>query len=260
MKANLTRSSLLTAALGASALLFGACSVEAPPQDCTNNHSDYAAKYYKKTSSGPECELAGELIHLEKYRPFDARPQLGILPAQVNPYVKDILATYDTDSPEAGFCSVADPEKLTVSVPEMTRELSEEELANGFVDGGIFQFKDGGSLALRSDGGVPDGDAYTVSYDFSNVRFYATPEVPSTQFQADLTYTIDSCTATYNVVAIYPPKECKTEEDCLPNRDLDAGRLAGSGINPAFDTFCDAVTGYCHLKKDAIGPDTLVQK
>lgn len=257
MKPTTKRIAVLLAALTSATVLLAACSVEAPPQDCTNNHSDYAAKYYLKEASGPECELAGELIHMEKYRPDEGRPQLGLLPEQIGPYVTDILAEYETDSPEDAICRVADPEPVTVNVPEMTRKLSAAELDAGYVDGGVFALPDGGQLTLRADGGVATDEAYTVSYDFANVRFYATPEVPSTQFQADLTYTVDNCTATYNVVAIYPPHHCETDEDCLPNRDLDAGRIFGSGINPAFDTFCDAETGYCHLKAENIGEESL---
>lgn len=251
------KSALLLTCGAAGAVLWGACAVQAPPPECSTNHGDYSAKYYLKTSTDDSCVLPGELLTLEKYRPDGKRPQIGILPEQIASDATDILADFKTDEPENDFCSVADAEKTTVDIPEVTRKLKPAELDAGYADGGVFQLNDGGMLPLRADGGVAVAEAYTVSYQFSNIRLYSTPEVPNTQFQADLTYTQDNCTATYNVVALYPAIECETDLDCDPNRDLDAGRLFGSGINPGFDTFCDEETGHCQLKAETIGAETL---
>jgi hypothetical protein len=94
--------------------------------------------------------------------------------------------------------------------------------------------------------------AQSFSYEWSNLRVYNTPEIPGTQFIADLRYTENGCTAEYTVRGIWPVVSCATagrpdEVKCDPYPDFEAGRLRGSGINPIFPVKCDPVALICVL-------------
>jgi hypothetical protein len=96
--------------------------------------------------------------------------------------------------------------------------------------------------------------AQSFSYEWSNLRIYNTPEIPGTQFIADLRYTENGCTAEYTVRGIWPVVNCGSgtprkpnEALCDPYPDFNAGRLRGSGINPIFPVKCDPVALICVL-------------
>jgi hypothetical protein len=96
--------------------------------------------------------------------------------------------------------------------------------------------------------------AQSFSYEWSNLRIYNTPEIPGTQFIADLRYTENGCTAEYTVRGIWPVVNCGSgtprkpnEALCDPYPDFKAGRLRGSGINPIFPVKCDPVALICVL-------------
>ena len=52
--------------------------------------------------------------------------------------------------------------------------------------------------------------AQSFSYEWSGLRVYNTPEIPGTQFIADLRYTENGCTADYTVRGIWPVVSCGT--------------------------------------------------
>jgi hypothetical protein len=62
--------------------------------------------------------------------------------------------------------------------------------------------------------------------------------------RADLTYTMNGCTAEYEVVALSPFASCDNgtlqpeQKLCSPERDPDNPRSGGSGISPEFATEC----------------------
>jgi hypothetical protein len=94
--------------------------------------------------------------------------------------------------------------------------------------------------------------AQSFSYEWSHLRIYNTPEIPGTQFVADLRYTENGCTAEYSVKGIWPVVSCATvgkpdETKCDPYPDFNVGRLRGSGINPIFPVKCDPVALICVL-------------
>ncbi len=102
------------------------------------------------------------------------------------------------------------------------------------------------------------GTGLDLTYAWSNLRVYNTPDIPGTQFIADLRYTENGCTAEYTVRGIWPVVTCskpdpadskKTlpdESKCLPYADPPT-RLRGSGINPNFPVKCDTVARICVL-------------
>ncbi|HEX8820447.1 MAG TPA: hypothetical protein VF794_11010 [Archangium sp.] len=92
----------------------------------------------------------------------------------------------------------------------------------------------------------------SLAYEWSNLRIYNTPEIPGTQFTANLRYTENGCTADYTVKGIWPVVGCATggkpdETKCDPYPDPEAGRYRGSGINPTFPVKCDPVALICVL-------------
>jgi hypothetical protein len=100
----------------------------------------------------------------------------------------------------------------------------------------------------------------TLAYAWSNLRIYNTPEIPGTQFTADLRYTENGCTAEYTVKGIWPVVSCSKEitvdgkkqkvpdeVKCDPRPDPAAGRHRGSGINPIFPVECHPVALICVL-------------
>ncbi|AKJ01135.1 Putative lipoprotein mlpA precursor [Archangium gephyra] len=101
----------------------------------------------------------------------------------------------------------------------------------------------------------------SLTYAWSNVRIYNTPDIPGTLFVADLTYAENTCLTKYKVKGIWPVVTCsKTikvdgkdqvvpdETKCDPKADPSVGRLRGSGINPSFDVKCDPDALICVLK------------
>jgi hypothetical protein len=96
--------------------------------------------------------------------------------------------------------------------------------------------------------------ALSLAYAWSNLRIYNTPEIPGTQFVADLRYTENGCTAEYQVKGIWPVVRCGSGTPAKPNDSLcdplpnyEEGRLRGSGINPLFPVKCDPVALICVL-------------
>ncbi|MFY0525237.1 hypothetical protein ACN28I_19525 [Archangium gephyra] len=108
----------------------------------------------------------------------------------------------------------------------------------------------------------------SLTYAWSNLRIYNTPEIPGTQFTAELHYSENGCTAEYTVKGIWPVVSCSKEIEldtdangdgkkdkvnvpdetkCDPNPDPSVGRYRGSGINPTFPVKCDPVALFCVL-------------
>ncbi|MCY1075126.1 hypothetical protein [Archangium lansingense] len=104
-------------------------------------------------------------------------------------------------------------------------------------------------VVLRSTTG---GANRSLTYAWSNLRVYNTPEIPGTQFTAELRYSENGCTAEYTVKGIWPVVSCGTggkpdDSKCDPNPDPASGRYRGSGINPIFPVKCDPVALFCVL-------------
>lgn len=92
----------------------------------------------------------------------------------------------------------------------------------------------------------------SLTYEWSKLRIYNTPEIPGTQFTAELRYSENGCTAEYTVKGIWPVVSCATggkpdDSKCDPNPDPSVGRYRGSGINPTFPVKCDPVAFICVL-------------
>ncbi|MFP2896358.1 hypothetical protein [Corallococcus sp. 4LFB] len=89
---------------------------------------------------------------------------------------------------------------------------------------------------------VVEGETSAVSYTLNNVRVYSSPSSPGTQLTGEVTYSVNGCTSTYVVRAVWPETPCDPTVD---QNDPDLGVAncgAGSGINPDFATQCEEVT------------------
>jgi hypothetical protein len=116
-------------------------------------------------------------------------------------------------------------------------------------------------------GGSPAYPAIRLSYQWSNVRFYATALAPGNQMVADLSYSktirgtdggADStCTAQFKVVGLWPQVSCDSddhmgidESKCSTEPDNSKGRPTGSGISPDLATRCHPELKMCVLAKE----------
>jgi hypothetical protein len=254
---------LMALSVGAASAVvaIAACNTEEPERQCSvaravsdGSTGSFAATYTLKEGQNPDrpcAQLKPEPVGLQKYFSRDPAAKdtvavrmdrIGRLVAQFasrldpessgEPYAVGALAT-ETPGPD-NFCDVPvlSPARLEVSAAPA-----------GLPDGGTLP-----------DGGPPAQPAQSFSYEWSNLRIYNTPEIPGTQFVADLRYTENGCTAEYRVKGIWPVVGCgrgkpaKPDDSlCSPYADFDAGRLRGSGINPIFPVKCDPDALICVL-------------
>jgi hypothetical protein len=229
----------------ALATVLGACNMQEPDRQCSvaravssGSLGSFAATYtLKEGEPHPDrscTRLKSEPVGLQKYFSQDPSApdtvairtdRMGKLRTQFraridaasagDPYAAGALAS-ESPGPD-NFCDVPELSPAKLEVPASSTE-----------------------------------PAQSFTYEWSNLRVYNTPEIPGTQFIADLSYTENGCTAEYTVRGIWPVVSCATagkpdEVKCDPYPDFDAGRLRGSGINPIFPVKCDPVALICVL-------------
>lgn len=246
------RLALIVGAAAAAGYLY-ACTVPQPLPECNAATGAFFAKYKLKSGTGPCSELKGDEIGFQRYRvPGKNEASLAIRAAtmgsaasgdlfvveenpvpRVDPTDKDgkklnALGKFTVYPDKDGICQCTEISPATQSFQEESLDLS--------------------------DGGTEVLPALKLSYEWSNLKMTNTANVPGTVFTAELKYTEDSCTATYEVLGFWPPVHCKADDDCNPEADLDAGRITGSGINPDFQPKCNKETGYC---EPSVAADTL---
>jgi len=229
--------SLLTAAVVA----LGACNSGQPTPPCAVGHGGYSAKYTLVAGSctGTGCEAApsatsgscirsGDIIGVDKYRPTTASGSQTVW-LKAEPLAEAEFGTVAGDvSPGIGSGALAaatgDAQNFC-NVPTVTAMT--------------------GTTLL--------GD--TLTYTFSNVKFYMTGAVPGTQFKADLSISGADCTARYTVDALYPVVFCPAFDangDATGLGDVTACSAPDQWwsyveANPMFDMEC-AATG--NMAKD----------
>lgn len=229
----------------ALATVLGGCNMQEPDRQCSvaravsdGSTGSFAATYtLKEGEPHPDrscTQLKAEPVGLQKYFSQDPSApdtvairtdRMGRLVSQYaaqidpatagEPYAAGALAS-ESPGPD-NFCDVPELSPAQLNVPASTTE-----------------------------------PAQSFTYEWSNLRIYNTPEIPGTQFVADLRYTENGCTAEYSVKGIWPVVRCATagkpdETKCDPYPDFNAGRLRGSGINPIFPVKCDPVALICVL-------------
>lgn len=191
------------------------------------------------------------------------------------------VATFDAHvAGDDGVCRTDAPSAISFDVPTTYEAPIPTSGGYKLTDGGVGPLKvtnKKGELVNNPDlEFAPYGtDAVAVKYEYGPVQVYSTPAAPGTMFATSVTYsqTIggESCSSTFDVVAIHPAVGCTARgvggpgadgvyEDeeldpssCEPEADIAAGRLYPSGINPDFNTCCSKRSGLCVLKGNEIG-------
>ncbi|WP_224366477.1 hypothetical protein [Hyalangium versicolor] len=229
----------------AMAAVLGACNTSDPERQCSvaravsdGSLGSFAATYALKDGAPqpdrPCTQLQAEPVGLQKY--FSQDPSAPDTVAIRTKRMGDLLEDFDAQIDPA---SAGKPYAVGALA-------SENPGADNFCD--VPQLA-AARLEVPASGEQP---AQSFSYEWSNLRIYNTPEIPGTQFVADLRYSENGCTAEYSVKGIWPVVSCATsgkpdEAKCDPYPDYSVGRLRGSGINPLFPVKCDPVALICVL-------------
>jgi len=212
MKLKLLSLVALTTAMGAG--IAGCPYVQGQPV-CLIGHGYYTVKYTLKpgqTVTGPCANKKGEFLGVAKYnRPSAPNDQTIALKP------KGLVEIFPVSERQPGQ---ADAAIITTG-----------KLASGDPDQEHFCVAE--QFSPLSYGGL--------GYQFSNVRFYVTPQIPGTQFTAELAYTEGGCIANYNVMGVFPVVSCK-DADGNPDNSLCSQvdhEWSGLALNPDFPTKCE---------------------
>lgn len=214
-----------------------------PRINCTTGHGGFAAVYKLKPGSkmgDGDCDtLKGEVIGLEKYNPAQTD----------NPTRQDLTKaslairtnTLGVLEQEASAANVVDPMQELNSIGDFASATPDEDdvctvpkLSDARQTLPKYSYvADPDKPTEKTDVGESD-----IKYTWSNIRLYVTTALPGTQLVGDLTYTKNGCTASYDVLALWPSVSCDNGKGapdpslCNPEADPAAGRATGSGINP----------------------------
>lgn len=221
-----------------------------PLLNCSSAFGTYAAEYTltQGDPASPCGQLVGDVLGMTTYyqeggkngtpdyenanvaiRPqslgimIDYAEARGVIDGNVVFYQANAIGSFTAGFPdEDTFCRVDEFEASQVSLPNID--------------------------ALPDDPATPDVDetqpaqaAIDVAYQWSNARFVVSADAQGSQFEADLEYTQDGCTANYHVVGVYPSVACTSDAECDDDKN---------GINPDFALRCNTDLGLCVLDSD----------
>ena len=248
------------------ATLFGtSCSVEQPKTRCVTAKGSFSMKYTKVEGTGACADLKGETAGVNSYWRVDGDTR-SVTRGPVAIRTDEIGALLEKYGQDADSRAVA----------ALGGFITDDPGPDGFCD---VTMTSPAALKLPAVPSMPAGDAgmtdplpaVDLTLEWSNVRFYVTAAQPGTMFTAQLKYSksVDgqACTATYDVVGLWPAVHCEgempgpdgkpapsgqpSEDLCHPCADPSVGRAFGSGISPTLDVACDAETLSC-LPKAAV--------
>lgn len=245
-----------TTALGLTFLLATAGTVAfttscaQPVINCTSAHGYFAAEY-TLTEGDPAStcgQLLGDVLGMQTYaqeggkngtpnyqdadvaiRPeslgalFDYAEARGAVDGDVVFYDGNAIGTFTDGFPDDdSFCMIDTFGAATMSLPDI-EEVPDDPATDD------------------EDESLPAQAATEVTYKWSDARFVVSADAQGTQFEADLEYTADGCTASYHVVGVYPAVGCESNDDCNDDEN---------GINPSFALRCNTDLGLCVLDAD----------
>lgn len=237
---------------------------------------NFWAKYTAKAGTGACAELPGEEIGFQR---FETPTNRTSVPLAIRPFTPSYMrgneatylsldyATYD-DTWDWDGDHVIDPAPVLRSDPmdpegknlnglgDLTPDSDAEQTCTSATftpidvtfQEEVLELLDGGEATARGivDGGTVTFPEVHLRYEFDSLKVLSTTEIPGTIFTAQMKYTEGTCTATYDVVGIWPITLCHTDLDCSPNPVGDgpadsalgiaSRRLQGSGLNPAYAT------------------------
>jgi hypothetical protein len=241
------------------ALAMPSCATEQPTSRCQAAPGPFSMKYTLVSGTGDCAEIKGDIAGVHSYWrtgedgvPTVTRGPVAIKTDEVGTLLKKYgrpgdsamataVGTFKTEKPDAnGFCEVENMSPTTLklaAVPSMP----------------------------AGDAGMTDPlPPVELTLKWSDVKFYVTAAQPGTMFSGRLEYartvTDQACTATFDVIGMYPAISCEgsamvngqsqpsgkpDDTLCDPCPDPTNGRLTGSGVHPAIDVSCDAETLSC---------------
>lgn len=242
-----TRTSILfvTFALSTASTVAFTTSCAQPLPACTSALGYFAAEYTLTSGDAASAcgQLPGDVLGINTYYQkgdvndmpnyadahvairaeslgglIDYAEARGAIDGDVVFYEANSIGSFAAEFPDdAEFCMAEDFSEASVSLPDI------EEVPDD-------------PATPDEDESLPAQAATVISYQWSGVRFVVSANAPGTQFEADLEYTQDGCTASYHVVGLYPAHGCVTTEDCTAD---------DSGLNPDFKVRCNTDLGLC---------------
>jgi hypothetical protein len=245
----LTRPTILclTFSLSAVSTVAFTTSCTQPLMNCTSAFGAFAAEY-TLTQGDPTsacAQLVGDVLGMTTYfqaggkngtpdyenadvaiRPeslgakIDYAEARGVIDADVVFYRANAIGSFTAGFPDDDtFCMAEDFEVSQVSLPSIEPLADDPETPD-------------------VDETQPAQPAIDLAYQWENVRFVVSADAQGTQFEADLEYTQDDCTAKYHVVGVYPAVACESDDACNDDKN---------GINPDFALRCNIELGLCVL-------------
>jgi hypothetical protein len=244
-------------ALASSGLLGITVSMVAcePRMHCASAHGDYAMAY-TLTSGDPASpcgSIAGEVVGFQSYveergsKPALDEPSVGIQASRLgelmfhansqgvfDPSPDNVpysLGEFRAGHPDSeGFCQVEETSTARQNLPTVPAVPDDPE--------------------TEEDESIPAVPATDITYTWSDIEIYVTPNAQGTQLTAEVQITErvtdamgvqTECTASYDVLGLYPATLCMVDEDCTDPE---------SGINPDFPVECNAAIGLCMLTEE----------
>lgn len=226
-------------AFGIAALVGGAlgaaCDYPQPALEC-NFQASYWVQYtlVSDPDAGACAKYEGDRVEFARYRaPDEAKAtfalntrRMGLVTRALND--NDEYFRFDPSEP-AG--SPYQHESALATFQDVYPD------SNGFCsNAGAIRAADQNLPA--ADAGSTVLPATHIKYDWSNFRMLNTARFVSNVFEADLTVTVDSCTATYKAKGIFPARACNNDARCDPLPDVAAGRVTGSGMSVDYAPKC----------------------
>jgi hypothetical protein len=223
-----------TAVLAAAGL---SCEADQPRVQCTISRSTFAARYQLLSGTGRCAELIGDLLGVQAYVPDPLNPGDRLSSVAIK---SEFVASKEVLGRNAVPQVLdANPDHRSYALGKFTSVYPDANDHCHIPQLSIAEYQRGPVPTNR----LPD-PAIDVKHLWKNVRVLVTPALTGVVMEADLTYTLDDCTAEYHVVALSPMASCDggtltpKQSLCAPERDPDDPRSGGSGISPEFATEC----------------------
>jgi hypothetical protein len=235
---------------GAALLLLSigiSCSADQPPPFCTISRATYAARYQLVSGQGPCAMLKGEVLGGQAYLAVPDQPgDKGSVALQ-----SEALGIR-RQAGEALDPKVVDPDmthnlyahgKFTSDTPDGAHVCTVPTLD----DAQMVQAAFTGPMEMNMPGTMYP--AINVRYHWSNVRSYVTAASTGVVIGGELDYTLDGCTAKYNVVAIAPKVTC--DKDGAADQSICD---TDPNLNPDVAILCEPTTHLCVPANDFPSP------
>jgi hypothetical protein len=242
-----TRTTIFGVGFLLAAAFASTTSCTQPSMYCTSAHEPFAAEYTltKGDPSSPCGRMPGDVLGMHTYyqtggpngTPDYGDARLAIRPTSLGSLIDYAEANEAIDG-DAVFHDANAIGSFTAAHPDDDDFCMVDEFADATVSLPSIE-------ALADDPATPDQDesqparaATAITYRWSNARLLVSADAQGTQFEADLEYVQDDCTAEYHVVGVSPAVKCENDEDCDDEKN---------GINPDFAVRCNTQLGLCVL-------------